>query len=86
VLGGIGPSVCLLISEYDAKHQNKEDALRLDEIPGTPLTLRELLVVGKGLTRKRMDMTVGKAVYDIDMEPIHVAQQFVKDVLLSRLV
>jgi hypothetical protein len=76
--------VCLLVSEQDP--QTNEDAQRLDEISDTPLTLRELLVAGKRLIRKRWDNHTGKEIYDDPVDPIQVAQQFLQEVLLARLI
>jgi Fic family protein len=82
-LGNIGSNVCLLISEQDM--QTKDDARRLDEVPDSPVTIRELLVVESRLICKRWDNQLQKIVYDDDADPIHVAQQFLQEVLLSRL-
>jgi len=74
-------AVCLLISEQSGE----EAAIRLDELGNSQPTLRELLIVNGRLIRKRFDMTTQKNVYDQDIDPIEIAQQFFQEVLLNRL-
>lgn len=78
---GIGPSTCLLISEQ----RGNENAVRLDELQHSPLTLREILVVRDKLARKRFDVDKAKDVYDLEIDPLKVAREFVQEVFLKRL-
>jgi Fic family protein len=80
-IGPIGPSVCLLISEQ----QGRETARRIDEIPGTPITLREVLMVEGQLSRKRRDLATESEVYDMNIDPLKIAREFLAEVLLKRL-
>ncbi len=74
-------SACLLISEQ----KGDEQAVRLSELDNCPITLRELLVVDGKLARKRLDIAQNSVVFDIDVDPLDVARDFVQEVLLSRM-
>ena len=50
-----------------------------------PVTLRELLVVGGRLARKRFDLAEEATAYDLDADPLMVAREFMQEVLLQRL-
>ncbi|MSR58985.1 MAG: hypothetical protein EXS05_15295 [Planctomycetaceae bacterium] len=80
----IGPSVCLLVSEQDER-TDERNARQLDELDNTPLTLREVLVSGTELIRKRRNNVNHEFVYDIPVDPIRLAQEFLQEVLLLRL-
>ncbi|MBU0719361.1 MAG: Fic family protein [Planctomycetes bacterium] len=75
--------VCVLISEGDA---GGAKAVRLDreEYRG-PITLREIFVVDKTLVRKRIDCVTGELVYDRDVSPLQIAQDFLGEVVSHRL-
>lgn len=77
----VGPSACLLISEQ----KGDEKAVRLSELKDCPVTLRELLVVDDKLARKRLDIAQDSLVYDVDVDPLDVARDFVQEVLLNRM-
>jgi Fic family protein len=79
---GFGPGACLLISEQQGW---EGDAMRLDELSDTPLTLRELLTVNDKLARRRIDVLTDRCTYDVDIDPVTVAREFVSEVLLRRL-
>jgi hypothetical protein len=70
-----------LISEQ----RGSEMPIRLSEIPNCPLTLREILVIGDKLARKRIDTENDKEVYDLEIDAIQVARDFVQEVFLRRL-
>ncbi len=78
---GIGPSTCLLVSEQ----RGDEKAVRLSEIQNCPLTLRETLVVDDKLARKRFDIAEERDVYDLEIDSLQVAREFVQEVFLKRL-
>ncbi|MBC7967426.1 MAG: Fic family protein [Fuerstia sp.] len=78
---GIGPNTCLLVSEQ----RGNEKAERLSEIQDCPLTLREILVVGDKLARKRFDIVEESDVYDLEIDSLLVAREFVQEVFLKRL-
>ena len=78
---GIGPSTCLLVSEQ----RGDEKAVRLSELQNCPLTLREILVVGDKLARKRFDLVEARDVYDLEIDSLLVAREFVQEVFLKRL-
>lgn len=77
----IGPSACLLVSEQigDA------EAVRLTELDDCPVTLRELVIVNDKVARKRLDIAQDLLVYDLDIDPLKVAREFVQEVLLNRM-
>ena len=77
----IGPNACLLVSEQ----REDEAAVRLDELDEVRVTLRELLVVNDKLARKRFDIARDALVYDLDIDPIVVAREFVQEALLKRM-
>lgn len=76
------PRVCLLISEKVGRGDDLP--VRLDQIEGCPLTLREVFVVGNQLVRKRVEAS-GATVYDRDVPPVRIAMDFLKDVIQRRL-
>ncbi len=78
---GIGPSTSLLVSEQ----RGDEKAVRLSEIQNCPLTLRETLVVDDKLARKRFDIAEERDVYDLEIDSLQVAREFVQEVFLKRL-
>lgn len=80
-VANIGPSACLLISEQIGD----EEATRLTEVDDCPVTLRELIVVNDKIARKRLDFAQHSLVYDLDVDPLVVAREFVQEVLLSRM-
>jgi Fic family protein len=79
-LGHIPPSVCLLISEQ----QERGEAVRLDMIDESPLSLREILVIDNQLTCRRIDAS-GHAKLEHRIEAVNIAQSFLQDVILKRL-
>lgn len=79
---GTGPSANVLISEQEGF---EGEAIRLDQLSETPLSIRELLTIDGKLARRRHDRASGKSVYDLDIDPVVVAREFVSDVLLRRL-
>jgi Fic family protein len=78
---GIGTSTCLLVSEQ----RGDDRAVRLSEVPDCPLALREILVVDDRLARKRYDIDKAKDEYDLNVDPLQVARDFVQEVFLRRL-
>ncbi len=77
------PRVSLLVSE---QAPGAERARRLGEEDFiTPLSLREVFVVDNHVVRKRYDPATETDVYDRDIEPMIVAQDFIQEVLLGRL-
>jgi Fic family protein len=80
-VANLGPSACLLVSEQDGD----EDAILLSELPDCPVTLREILVVDNKIARKRLDVASNSPVYDFPIDPLDVAREFVKEVLLTRM-
>jgi len=79
---GLGPSANLLISE---QREFADEAVRLDQLDGTPLSLRELLVANGKIARKRIDEPSSRCLYDVDADPVTVAREFISEVLLRRL-
>ena len=76
------PRVALFVGE---KEPGPDLAPRLGEEGfDTPLSFRELFVVQGGLVRKRFDASQNADVYDRDLEPVSVAQEFIRDVLFQR--
>lgn len=59
--------------------------IRLSEVQNCPLALREILVVGDKLARKRIDATSNEEVYDLEIDAIQIARDFVQEVFLRRL-
>lgn len=77
------PRVTLLVSEQSS---DASEAVRLGKGGfETPLSYRELFVVDDTLVRRRYDGTAGKVVYDRDVKPVQVAQDFIQEVLLRRM-
>jgi len=77
-----GPFVAILLSE---QRPGQETATRLDEIENSPISLRELLVLGRQVVRRRRDFETGEMKYDREVKPIQVAQNFFEDVILKVL-
>jgi Fic family protein len=78
---GMGPSACLLISEQ----RSSESAVRISDVQNCPITLREILVVNDKIARKRFDIAKQTDVYDLEFDPLRIAQDFMTEVFLSRL-
>ncbi len=81
-VSGIGPSANLLISEQAGRD---DPSVRLDQLPDTPLTIRELITINGQLARRRFDNTEKGCVYDLNIDPVTVARDFISEVLLRRL-
>lgn len=77
----IGPNASLLISEQEGN----DAAIRLADSYDGPVTLRELLIVNDKIARKRHDLAKGSLVYDLDIDALAVARDFVQEVLLMRM-
>ena len=77
-----GPFVAILISQ---QHAGDEIAIRLDEIENCPISLRELLVLGQQVVRRRWDFLDSRMTYDRGVKPIEVAKDFFEEVLLKVL-
>jgi len=77
-----GPFVAILVSE---QHPGDEFTIRLDEIENSPISLRELLVLGRQIVRRRWDFVTSGLTYDRDVKPIEVAKDFFGDVILKVL-
>lgn len=76
------PRVCLLVSE----EEGGESAVRLgDEEYSGPITLREVFAVDSDLVRRRVDLASGTDVYDRQITPTQIAQDFMREVLVTRL-
>ncbi len=78
-----GPFVAILVSQ---QHPGEELATRLDEVENSPVSLRELLVQGRQIVRRRWDFATSRMVYDRNVKPIEVAKDFFGDVILKVLV
>lgn len=76
------PRVCLLVSEQLSL---ETPAIRLGADPANPLTLREVFVVRDAFVRKRRDPGTDQEVYDRDIDPLKLAQEFIGEVLLLRM-
>jgi Fic family protein len=77
-----GPFVAILVSE---QHPDQDLAIRIDEIENSPLSLRELIISGREVVRRRWDHMSSKMTYDRDIKPIEVAKNFFEDVILKVL-
>ena len=77
----IGPGACLLVSEQ----AGDEKPVRLSELDDCPVTLRELVIVNDKTARKRQDIARDLLAYDLDVDALVVAREFVQEVLLSRM-
>jgi Fic family protein len=77
----LGPSVSLLISEQ----LGFGEAVRVDQIPDLPVSLRELVVLDGRIVPRMAKLTNGESEYQQDADPISIARTFMKQVLLSRL-
>lgn len=80
-LGQIAPCVCLLLSEQ----LGQADFVRLNDEFDSPVSLRELLVVNDQVIRKRRIAAEQRLAYDVQVDPVEVAQSFFEEVLLHRL-
>jgi hypothetical protein len=75
--------VNILISQ---QHPDEQLATRLDDLENTPISLREILVVGKRIVCRRRDSVTLQMVYDLDVQPLDVARRFFEEVLLKKLI
>lgn len=76
------PRVCLLISEQEGR----ETARRLaDDFP-TPLSIREVFVIDKEFLRVRFDADQQETAHDKSIDATTIAQEFIRDVLLLRMI
>jgi fido (protein-threonine AMPylation protein) len=82
-IGEEGPWVNILISQ---QHPDEQLATRLDDLENTPLSLREILVVGKRIVCRRRDPVTLQMVYDLDIQPLDIARHFFEEVLLKELI
>lgn len=73
--------VCLLISESD----EESDAVRVDQMDVSPISLLEVFVVEDRFVRRRRDVATGADVYDRDVTAMQIAKDFLRDVMLLRL-
>jgi len=73
---------CLLVSEFDSSNTQ---AVRLDEVAGCPIRLREVFVAGGAFVRRRLDLEKNEQVYDRNIDPGLIAREFFQDVILHRL-
>jgi len=73
--------VSLLISEDDGSG----DAVRLDKVGQCPITLREVFVVDDTLVCRKVEPGSEDARYDRDVSALRIAQDFIREVALSRL-
>ena len=78
----IGPNASLLISEQ----VGADEAVRLADKQDGPVSLREILIVNGKIARKRRDLAQGVLVYDLDVDALAVAREFVQEVLLGRMI
>ena len=78
-----GPFVAILVSQ---QHLGDERAMRLDEIENSPVSLRELLVSGRQVVRRRWDFEKSRMIYDRDVKPMKIAQDFFEAVILKVLI
>jgi len=69
---------CVLISE----DKGTERAKRLDELEGTPLSIREIFLVEDAWTRKRFDPGQQRDVLDRDLGAAEIAKDFISEALL----
>jgi len=76
------PPVNLLISEQIGRGL----AVRLGQIDGCPLSLREILVVNDRVVSKKHDQAKDAEFYDTDCDATEVAKDFISEVLLKRLL
>lgn len=81
------PRVCLLIGEQEGK----ESARRLGGFP-TPLSIRQIFIVGKEFVRVRsspspdaVEPASEELTYDKSVSASTIAQEFIRDVLLQRM-
>ena len=77
-----GPHVAIFISE---QRPDDEAATRLDSIDDSPISLREVLVSGRDLIRRRKDDVTSKMIYDRGVTSIQIARDFFAEVILNKL-
>ena len=77
-----GPFVAILISE---QLPGETIATRLDEVENSPISLRELLVLGRQPIRRRWDHHTSRSTYDRDVKSIEIAKNFFGDIILKVL-
>lgn len=80
-IDGIGPNACLLISEQ----RGDGHAVRLSEVTNCPVTLREILVIDDQVARRRCNVIDQNSPYDLNIDPLRVAREFMQEVFLQRL-
>jgi fido (protein-threonine AMPylation protein) len=78
-----GPLVSLLVSEQGP---GRDRAILLDEIEASPISLRELIIVDKQLIRRNWDSSNSCPTYDVDIEPVVGAKEFIEEVVAKMLV
>ncbi len=78
-----GPFVAILVSE---QHPGDPSAIRLDEIENSPISLRELIVLGREVVRRRWDHETSRMTYDRNISQIEVAKNFFEEVLLKAII
>jgi Fic family protein len=78
--GNIPPSACLLVSESEGRG----DPTLLNTIEGSPISIREILVLDNRLACKKLD-NVGQVVLQRNVDAVNIAQSFLQDVLLKRM-
>ena len=76
-----GRHVTVLVSEQ--RGPDEPEILRNDE---SPISLREILVLGNELVRRRWDGAAGRLVYDRNVTALQIAQDFLSEVVRHRLV
>ncbi len=74
--------VCLLIGESDSPGMTN---VRLDQIPGCPITLREVFLVDDSFVVRRASLSTGETTYERSVSPMRIAQDFIREVVLRRL-
>ncbi len=77
-----GPFVAILVSQ---QRPGEKFATRLDEIDNNPIALRELLVLGRQVVRRRWNLLESRMTYDREVKPIEVAKDFFGEVILKVL-
>lgn len=80
-VANIGPSACLLVSEQIGEGE----AVLLENIDNCAVTLREVITVDDKLARKHFDLSLDSLAYDLNVDPLVVAREFVQEVLLNRM-
>jgi len=80
-LGAIPPTVCLLISEQEGR----DNPVLLDSMEESPLSTREILVMDGKLARRVVN-SAGETLVEPDSDAVKVAQAFLQEVLLKRVI